>query len=283
MPYVLPHQSPPVNRRIAMLVLANLANLANLAALAGGSAVASRAAAQDVKSVALIASGAAVIPDSARKKPVTSYNADLGFVSASGNTNITTLTMGDRIVHTDGYWMFSQIGTYVTGETNNKTTANQLRLTGRVDYALLPRLSVFGGVSYERNTFAGFNSRTDEIVGLAWKAILAPHDSARLDAGGVLTQEQDVDSTSQRYPSARAALSYKHQFSKLAYFHQFAEYIPNLRTSGSYRFNTESAVVAPISAHVGVKLAYAIRFDSRPQPTFGTTDRLLTTGIQISY
>jgi putative salt-induced outer membrane protein YdiY len=53
--------------------------------------------------------------------------------------------------------------------------------------------------------------------------------------------------------------------------------------SGSYRFNTESALVAPLSTHVGIKLSYAIRFDSRPQPTFETTDRLLTTGIQISY
>jgi putative salt-induced outer membrane protein len=78
-------------------------------------------------------------------------------------------------------------------------------------------------------------------------------------------------------------MNYKHQFSKLAYFQQFVEYLPNLQTSGSYRFNTESAVIAPISTHVGIKLSYAIRFDSRPQPTFGTTDRLLTTGIQVSY
>jgi putative salt-induced outer membrane protein len=253
-----------------------------VAVLAAGAAGPSRAAAQDVKSIALLAPGAAPI-DTTRKKPVTSFTGDLGFVSATGNTNVTTLTVGDRIVHTDGFWMFTQTGTYVSSETNNKQSANQLRLTGRVDYAFLPRLSVFAGASYERNTFAGFNSRTDEILGLSWKAIVAPQDSMHVDAGGVLTQESDVDSTSQRYPSARVALSYKHQFSKLAYFHQFVEYIPDLKTSGSYRFNTESALVAPISTHIGIKLAYAIRYLSRPQPTFGTTDRLLTTGIQISY
>ena len=152
-----------------------------------------------------------------------------------------------------------------------------------MDYALDPRLSVFVGATTERNKFAGFERRTDEIAGVAWKAIVAPKDSLRLDAGGVLTQEEEVDSTTQSYPSARSAMHYKHQFSKLAYFNQFVEYIPNLQTSGSYRFNTETSLVAPISAHVGIKLAYGIRFDSRPQPTFGTTDRLLTTGIQVSY
>ncbi len=241
-----------------------------------------RALAQDPRSIAFISAGAAPI-DTTKKKPVTSFTGDLGFVSASGNTNITTLTVSDKIVHTTGYWMFTQFAAYITGETNNKQTANQLLASERADYAFLPRVSVFGALNFERNTFAGFTSRTDEVLGVSWKAILAPHDSARLDLGGVYTQEEDVDSTKQNYPSARAAFNYKHQFSKLAYFHQFAEYIPNLKTSGSYRFNTESSLVAPISAHIGIKLAYAFRFDSKPQPTFGTTDRLLTTGVQVSY
>lgn len=253
-----------------------------LAALAAGAVFARRAEAQDEKSIALISSGPAAI-DTTKKTAVTSFTGDLGFVSASGNTNITTLTVGDKIVHTNGRWMFTQMGTYVNGETDNKQTANQLLVAARADFAFVPRVSVFVGASYERNAFAGFNSRTDEILGVAWQAIVSKDDSARIDVGGVETQESDVDSVMQRYPSARAALSYKHQFSKLAYFHQFVEYIPNLQTSGSYRFNTESALVAPISTHIGIKLSYAIRFDSRPQPTFGTTDRLLTTGVQISY
>lgn len=242
----------------------------------------SRAAAQDQRAIGFVAPGAASI-DTTKKKPITSFTGDLGFVNASGNTNITTLTVSDKIVHTNGYWMFTQFAAYVNGETNNKQTANQLLASERADFAFMPRLSVFVGLNFERNTFAGFTSRTDEVLGLAWKAILAPRDSARVDLGAVMTQEKDVDSTSQSYPSARAAVHYKHQFTKLAYFSQFVEYIPNLKTSGSYRFNSESSLVAPISTHVGIKLAFAIRFDSRPQPTFGTTDRLLTTGVQISY
>jgi len=253
-----------------------------LAAFCSVALTAPRAAAQNGKAIALIAAGAAPV-DTTKKGPVTSFSGDLGFVSATGNTNVTTLSVGDKIVRTDGYWMFTQIGSYISSETNNKQSANQLRLAARADFAFRPRLSVFAGGIYERNTFAGFTSRTDEIAGLTWKAILAPHDSAALDAGGVLTQQSNVDSTTENYPSARAAFNYKHQFSKLAYFHQFVEYLANLKTSGSYRFNTESALVAPLSAHIGIKIAYAIRFDSRPQPTFGTTDRLLTTGIQISY
>jgi putative salt-induced outer membrane protein len=216
-------------------------------------------------------------------KPKTTFTADLGFVSASGNTNLTTLSIADKIVHNAGRWTFTQLAAYVYGETNAKESANQLRFGGRADFDFRPRLGVFVGVSYERNTFAGFNSRMDEIAGLAWKAIVAPNNALTLDAGGVLTQEADVDGTSHNYPSLRLAANYKHSFTKVAYFQQLAEYLANLQTSGAYRVNTESALVAPLSAHLGIKVSYAVRYDSRPPVTFGTTDRVLTTGVQVAY
>lgn len=216
-------------------------------------------------------------------KPNTSFTGDVGYVSASGNTNLTTLSIGEKVVHTEGRWTLSQLAAYVYGETNSKESANQLRFAGRADFAFRPRLGVFAGVAYERNTFAGFNSRTDEIAGLLWKAIVAPRDSLHLEAGGAFTQEADVDGTSQSYPSARIAANYKHVFSKTAYFQQLAEYVPNLKTSGAYRVNSESALVAPVSAHFGVKVSYAVRYNSRPPAKFGTTDRVLTTGVQLSF
>jgi putative salt-induced outer membrane protein len=236
----------------------------HLPALAFCIALASAAAAQDAK-------------------PTTAFIGDLGYVSASGNTNLTTITVGEKLVHSDGRWVLTQVAAYVYGETDSKESANQFRLGGRADFGFRPRLGVFAGVAYERNRFAGFNSRIDEIAGLTWKAIVAPVDSLSVDGGGEYTQEADVDGTSQNYPSARFALNYKHMFSKKAYFQEFADYAANLQTSGSYRANSESALVAPISAHVGIKLSYSVRYDSRPPVNFGTTDRVLTMGIQLSF
>jgi len=215
--------------------------------------------------------------------PKTSFTGDLGYVSASGNTTLTTLSLGERIVHTNGRWKLTQVGAYVYGKTGDSVSANQLRFSGRADFAIGPRFGAFLGVATERNKFAGFTSRTDELAGLAWKAIVAPGDSMSLDAGGVLTQQSDVDGTDHDDPSARFALNYKHAFSKTAYFQQLAEYLPNLKTSGAYRVSTESALVAPISVRIAIKLSYLVRYDSRPPVRFGTTDRMLTTGVQVSF
>lgn len=235
--------------------------------------------------IALSTAGAGTI--SAQAAPVTpaktTFVADLGFVSATGNTEVTTLSVDDKLAHTDGRWTLSQLGAYVYGKTKGLETANQLLFAGRADYALQPRLTVFGGASFERNPFAGFRRRIDEIAGLSFKVLNGPTDLLSVDAGGVLTQESDVDGTHKSFPAARLAGAYKHLFSKTAYFQQLAEYLPNLQTSGEYRVNTESSIVAPVSAHIGLKAAYGIRYDSRPPAGFGSTDRLLTTSVQISY
>ena len=216
-------------------------------------------------------------------KPATTFTGDLGFVSASGNTELTTLNLGEKISHTDGKWALSQLAAYVYGETSKKESANQLRLALRADYAMNPRFGAYAAAQFERNSYAGFNRRTDELLGLLWRAIIAPMDSLGVEAGAVFTQQDNVDGSTESFPSGRAAGNYKHLFSKAAYFQQLVEYLPNLKTSGEYRFNSESALVAPISAHIGVKVGYALRYDSAPPPKFGTTDRVFTTGIQLSY
>jgi len=215
--------------------------------------------------------------------PTTALTADLGVVSASGNTRLRTISVGDKLTHTVRKWVFTQLAAYVYGETQGLASANQLRASLRGDYAFAPRLFVFTAGSYERNRFAGFTRRTDEMLGVSWKALNLPSDTLAIDAGGVLTQERFVDSTEKSFPAGRLAGAFKHAFTKASYFQQFAEYLPDLESSGEYRLNTESDLVAPLSSHAGVKLAYVIRYDSAPAVGFGTTDRILTAGIQLSF
>lgn len=215
--------------------------------------------------------------------PTTAATANIGSVLASGNTRLRSVNADDKIVRTDGKWVLTQLAAYVYGQTDSLTSANQLRASLRSDYSFESRVSVFAAGSYERNRFAGFTRRTDEALGLSWKAIVAPMDSLSLDGGGVLTQQTNVDTTHQNFPAARLAAAYKHSFTKLSYFQQLGEYIPNLQSSGEYRVNTETSLVAPLSAHIGIKLAYVVRFNSQPPANFGTTDRILTTGIQVSF
>jgi putative salt-induced outer membrane protein len=53
--------------------------------------------------------------------------------------------------------------------------------------------------------------------------------------------------------------------------------------SEDYRINSESALVAPLSQKVAIKLGYIVRFDNLPEAGFLSTDRIFTSGLQVSF
>ena len=209
---------------------------------------------------------AATLADSARaqdpKKPVT-FTGDLGFVNTAGNTHLTTINIGDRLTATAGKLLLTQTFALVYGRSEGKQNANSQLLRARADYSLAARVAVYGFAGYERNRFAGIAHRIDEGIGLAAAVDLTVGDN---------------------FVSGRLAARFKHLFSKVAYFQQALEFLPNLETTRDYRINSESALVAPISRHFGLKAAYLIRYNhAPPSPALARTDRLLTSGVQVTY
>ncbi len=214
---------------------------------------------------------------------VTKITADLGYVQASGNSEVTTTSFGQKLTQRRGLLGLEQTFNFVYGEQNGVVNTNFLRAGLRADYKLDKVFSAFATVAYDRNVFAGIQRRFEENLGLAWQAIGAPRDSLRLEAGFSVTQQLSVDGIANDFPAGRMAVAYRHIFSPTTYFLQMAEVIPNFKEPEDLRVNTESAVVAPVSSRVNLKVAYLIRYDNLPEPTFRTTDRVFTTGIQITF
>jgi putative salt-induced outer membrane protein len=212
-----------------------------------------------------------------------SGSVDFGFVSATGNTDVTTITVGQKVAAMRGLWTLSQTLAHVSGKTKGEESANQVRLGGRVERKLGTWFGGFAGVQFERNAFAGFDSRLEELMGLQWKVVDDSSNVLQIDGGAVFTQQENTDGTSDTSPSARGAMLYRHNFRPTTYFTQGVEYVPNLEESGAYRLNTETALVAPLSARLGIKVSYVVRYNSRPPTSFGTTDRVFTSGLQLTF
>ena len=245
-----------------------------------------RLAAAIVASAALMASVASPLtaqapaPASAWK---TAGSIDAGFVSATGNTELTTLSAGNTFSATIASWTFSQSLAYVYGKTSGKESANQLRIGMRTDVAATSKVGAFVAATFERNAYAGFNVRIEELLGVQWKLLADSADALTIDAGGLVTQQENTDGTSVRSPSAREAAAYKHTFKANTFFTQTIEHITKLDEGGAYRVNAESALVAPIAKSISLKLGYVVQFNSRPPVKFGSTDRVFTSGLQISF
>ena len=215
--------------------------------------------------------------------PVTSFNTDLGYVATSGNTRVSTINIAQRLVHARGLWRFEETFGVVYGEADGEENANLLRASLGAQYALRPRIALATGVLYDRNRFAGIARRTEEYLGLVFRVLEAPRDTIRLETGASLTQQQGVEGAANNFPAARAAAWYKRALGATAYFLQTLEAIPNLDVTEDYRINSESALVAPISSRIALKLGYVVRFDNLPEEGFLSTDRIFSSGLQVTF
>jgi putative salt-induced outer membrane protein len=224
------------------------------------------------------------------KKKSVGFTGDIGFVNTAGNTHLTTINVGDKLTVQAGKVALTQTFALVYGKSEGVQNANSQVLRARADYPLGTRLSMYGFAGYERNRFAGIDHRIEEGVGLAAALLRSPMNELDLEAGVGLVQQRllpdpAIDATvSDNFFSGRAAAKYKHLFSKTTYFQQTLEFLPNLEHSSDYRINSESALVAPISTHFGLKASYIIKYNhAPPSATLAKTDRMLTTGLQVSY
>ncbi len=224
-----------------------------------------------------------------KKPPATEFNGDVSFVSVSGNTSITTLNVGERFIRRMAPWEFRQDVGAVYGKTDGTETSNLWRASLRADYGLSPRWAIYALTAYDQNKFAGIRSRFAEGVGVVARILATDIDQLNVEGGFQVTQQRNIDGTSDHFNSLRGATSWKHAFARDAYFFQSLEALPNLDDRDDLLVNSETAVVAPISSHIGMKFSYVVRFDNQPAlNATGTaplrkTDRILSSGIQISF
>lgn len=225
----------------------------------------------------------------AKKPPATEFTGGLGFVNVSGNTSVTTLNAEERFIRRLAPWEFKQdLGT-VYGKTDGTESSNLWRASLRADYGLAAHWALYALTAFDRNRFAGIKSRFAEGAGVVAKLVATDIDQLNLEGGFQVTQQRNLDGTDDNFKSLRGATSWKHAFSPAAYFFQSAEFLPNLDESEDLRINSETAVVAPLSSHVGMKFSYVVRFDNLPAlNAAGTaplkkTDRIFSSGIQISF
>lgn len=242
---------------------------------------------QVIAGLALVAllhgTGTSLVAQDPAPKRSWTLQTDFGFVNTAGNTSTTTLNAGQVASLTRGKWTFGQGFQAVYGKTEGQTSAESYKATLRGDYALTPRLAVYGMGGWDRNEFAGISRRFEEGLGLSFKAVVAERTSLTLEAGAAANQQRDLASVAKNFASGRGALLFKHMLGKAAYLQQLGEVLQNLEDGQDTRVNSETALVAPLSARVAFKVGYVIKYDNQPEPGFKKTDRYLTSGLQVVF
>jgi putative salt-induced outer membrane protein len=216
---------------------------------------------------------------SARAQNVT---FDFGLVDASGNSDILSLNLGEKLSRKFGRWVLSQSSKALYGETDGSRTTESYEINARAEYGLSARIGTFVLGVFQRDPFAGVAERWSGGPGLAVGLVRTRRDTLTVEEALTLQNERSIAGVKRDFGASRAAALFKHAFSAGAFVTQNLEWVANLEEGADYRLNSETALTAPISKQIALRLSYLIRFDNRPEPGFETTDRILTTGVQIS-
>jgi putative salt-induced outer membrane protein YdiY len=212
------------------------------------------------------------------------FTGDAGFVSTSGNTSVQTLNLGDKIVARIDAFTFTQQFGVVHGSSNGSIVASSWRGLVRSDMAVHEGIGVYASVTYERNTLAGLAARVGTVTGLSAQVFKTKTDRLLVEGGVSITSQRGTvaNPQDQDFLGGRAATAFVHQIGPRASFAQSVELLPNFRQGADLRVNTETALLAPFTRKAAVKVSYVVHFDGVPEPGFYNTDRLFTSGIQIT-
>ncbi len=218
-------------------------------------------------------------------------SAAFGYSLTSGNANASALNAANKIKYTVGGWAVGEDLAFFYGEADNKVNTNFWNGGLRGERAITPRFGAFVAARFDRNVLQGIARRTEEGLGLDFKALIAPKDKLNFTLGlSQFQQTLTAGSTSTfkgSYPAARLGADYKHLFTDVAFFQQTVEYLPNLSDTEAYLLNTESSLVAPITKALGLKAGYVIRYNAQPPVRSGkqlkNTDTFFSTGLTYSF
>ncbi|MCU0648611.1 MAG: DUF481 domain-containing protein [Gemmatimonadaceae bacterium] len=220
------------------------------------------------------------------------FSGNLGFAQTGGNADLMALNAGNKYKYVLNGWTFAQDLSTVYGEADGRVNANFWNGGVKGERALTPRIGVFLATRFDRNVLQGISRRFEEGFGLSIKAIERPKDILGVTLGASVLQTTFLGSVNtvnipRNFPAARVGADYKHLFSKVAYFQQILELLPNLETSEALLANSESAIVAPISTNIGLKLGYIVRYNGLPPVRNGRslkkTDTFFSSGLTFSY
>ncbi len=229
-------------------------------------------------SPALVAQNPPVQP-----KPL-GFTGDFGLVNTSGNTDVTTVNIGEEITYTRGHLTLGQQFAVVYGRSDGETTTSLWRGGLRADISAGGPLVFFTQVGWDRNRFAGIARRFEETVGILVELFEQSRTMLSVEAGFSLIQQQGTSpGVTNNFAAGRSSAVFRQTFGSKSFVVQRVEFLPNLKESTDFRFNSESALVAPLSSSIGLKVSYVIRFDHQPEVGFERTDRLLTTGVQVTF
>ncbi len=224
----------------------------------------------------------------------------LSVIKTGGNTRLETYDFNTKHVKKSGNQTYTLGGHYILGTTENRDssgnfndntveTARNWDVFGRFGQDLSSKFSIFAGIQFEGNQFAGFNQRNNYDLGGKYKFVATDKVNSfatlayRYTTEQLLMRNTDGDTV---FNDNKVAAFY--QFDKIVRegfsYKVWAEYVYNFTRTEDFLFNIEPSVALAMNDTFSIKVAYKAMYDNQPATEgFEQWDTQFTTSLLARF
>lgn len=214
-----------------------------------------------------------------------SDEAELSFVSTSGNTQTTTFAGKNLLKYKfterlEGKWDIAGL----LSEDNDIKTAERYSTNVQLTYLSTQRLYTGLSAGWLKDEFAGFKNKYYVGPLIGYKFFTGPKHFLNGELGLNYTKEEYIDNTEEELVEGRAFGYYEYAFSKKTKFSQSLEYLHDFGGNDNHKVTSLSALTVAITEIFSIKTGYQIRYVNRPVPeTLENTDSILTVALVVNF
>ena len=206
--------------------------------------------------------------------------AELGFISTSGNTETETLNAKAKVINERDKWKHTFRAEATKASDNGVVTAQRNFISAKTDYKYNNRSYSFVLLQYEDDRFSGYDYQASLIVGYGHKFIKTGRLTLDAEAG-VGTRQSELDSGDKMDEGILyAGMEVDWKIGKTS---SFNEKLTVEAGEDATTTKSVSALKAKINSKLASKITYTIKHVSEVPVDVEKTDRELAVTLVYSF
>jgi len=182
--------------------------------------------------------------------------AELGFVTTSGNTNTENLNAKANISNERPKWRHSATAEVAHSSDNDITTSERYLAGFKTDYKVTSKSYIFGLINYEDDRFSGYDYQATVATGYGRR--LLENEAIRLEGEAGIGYRRNVFETNNVTNEAllRGAINFDWKFSKTA---SLREKLTIEAGEDNTITRSITAVKAKLNSKLAAKMTYTVK------------------------
>lgn len=241
-----------------------------------------------IKALTLSLIGAALNGTAMAQDPVWTGEGSFGAGFTTGNTETSDYGLGLKGAREAGEWKASAEALADYGKTDGVESKNRAFLAGQLDRSFGERTYTFGRVSYERDQFSGFDSRSFAGLGFGHRILTGETTAWSIEGGPGIKMDEIAETVlpgpvivpgdTQTSFSVIGASKFAHSFNENV---KLTNDTSALYAETSTQWTNSLAATAALTRGLSARFSVDLRYDTEPPQGFEQTDT--ATRVSLVY